>query len=129
MTSTHESPLPPRTADARRFPCLCVKRHVPKVHRTHEHHVHPLGMGGEDTDDNKVHLCPTTHSEVHLIIEDFTRRRGLRTIRPEESVYAYALARQGYVLAHPDTPLPGREGKPNKPNKKARGGFHGARVS
>lgn len=90
----------PLTASAKTHPCWCVKTHSPMVNRTHIHHIHPLSMGGPDTPANRIPLCPTTHGEVHLILEHFAR--GDRKRRASWGKYAYALAVRGWRKAHPE---------------------------
>ena len=90
--------------------CACVTEHRPPVLEYQQHHVWPLGMGGPDTPDNRVWLCPTAHANVHELLRAFMRDGPLTwgevlaaTERPV-SRYAYALARRGYDAwraAHP----------------------------
>lgn len=109
MTTSHESG-PPRTLNAKQYPCRCVAEHRPPVKRTVRHHIHPLGMGGPEAESNIRVLCPTTHSDVHLIIEDFVRNKGERPRKEGETRYAYALAIQGwnaylaYLFTQPPAP-------------------------
>lgn len=81
-------------------PCVCVKNHSPKVNRTALHHIWPMGMGGPDHKTNIVPLCPTTHSEVHLILEAFARADAVVPRKRVWGEYAYALAVRGWDAAH-----------------------------
>jgi hypothetical protein len=47
--------------------CKCVGKHIPRAMELHRHHVWPLGEGGPDTKANLLILCPTTHSNVHML--------------------------------------------------------------
>ncbi len=49
-------------------PCDCVTNHVPVVVHTEQHHIHPLGMGGPDTPDNIISVCPSTHDATHRLL-------------------------------------------------------------
>lgn len=88
-----------RTAPFEDHPCSCVSRHSPRVHRVFIHHVWPLGMGGPDTPANRVPLCPTTHSEVHLILERWTRLGRALPRGRRDSPYGYSVARRGWDAA------------------------------
>ncbi len=59
-------------------PCQVHKDHKPFSHVNHRHHVWPLGMGGPDTEDNIVVVCPTGHMNIHHLIDEY-RRRGTLT--------------------------------------------------
>lgn len=48
--------------------CGCVATHSPTCRTTHAHHIWPLGMGGPDTADNIVHVCPNTHASAHQLL-------------------------------------------------------------
>lgn len=48
--------------------CQCVASHSPACRATHAHHVWPLGMGGPDTPDNIVTVCPNTHASTHQLL-------------------------------------------------------------
>lgn len=48
--------------------CELHKEHRPMPTETEVHHIWPLGMGGPDHADNKVKLCPTSHSTIHVFI-------------------------------------------------------------
>lgn len=94
--SHDEALTEPLTASQKIDPCRCVKNHTPQVTRTHIHHIWPLGLGGPDTKENKKPLCPTTHGEVHLILEAF-QRKGKRLERQRGwGQYAYLLAVRGW---------------------------------
>lgn len=84
------------TASAALHPCRCVKSHSPKVNRTQIHHIWPQGMGGPDTAANKIPLCPTTHSEVHLVMEAFDRAGRVTPRKGGWGQYAYDLAVRGW---------------------------------
>ena len=57
--------------------CKCVGKHIPRAMELHKHHIWPLGEGGPDTKANLLLLCPTTHSNVHMLwrlYEDYNGR-------------------------------------------------------
>lgn len=82
--------------------CLCVAEHRPPPLEYFEHHVWPSGMGGPDTADNRVFVCPTTHANVHELLRMMVKAgpltyRQCQTIQPRPvSRYAYDLAALGY---------------------------------
>jgi hypothetical protein len=48
--------------------CVVHRSHWPPVRETERHHIWPLGMGGPNIAANIVHVCPTGHSNIHLVI-------------------------------------------------------------
>lgn len=69
----------PRTVNAFTHPdafCPCVKTHVPSVITFHQHHILPLGMGGPDTPENLILLCPTQHLAIHHLLRELVRTDG-----------------------------------------------------
>lgn len=48
--------------------CEIHKEHRPMPMETEVHHIWPLGMGGPDRAENKVKICPTSHSTIHVFI-------------------------------------------------------------
>lgn len=65
--------------------CHCVRDHVPNPKVMHKHHIVPKAWGGTDaeppswmSDDqsNLVVLCPTAHSNVHRLLNDYVRHKG-----------------------------------------------------
>ncbi len=84
--------------------CRCMVTHRPMYLELHRHHRWPLGMGGPDTDDNIVWLCPTAHANVHELL-----RHMVRADRPltdyelrvmydvPVSEYAAQVARDGFT--------------------------------
>lgn len=83
--------------------CRCVAAHRPGVMEGTFHHILPQGMGGADTLDNRVYVCPTTHYNVHEILREMVRREAplsyyecqVWSPRPVAR-YAWALAAEGY---------------------------------
>ncbi len=75
MTTSHsESSAAPRTT---REPCLVHgSRHIPNSHVNHRHHVWPVSLGGPDTPDNIVVVCPTGHANIHTLLNLFRVHRG-----------------------------------------------------
>lgn len=62
---------PPHTYLAQ---CRCVRKHNPMTANTNDHHVCPKSWGGNNElpntmgDGNLVTLCPTTHENVHQLL-------------------------------------------------------------
>lgn len=46
---------------------------------TEVHHIWPLGMGGPDEASNKVKICPTGHSTIHVFIRKLVKGETLPT--------------------------------------------------
>lgn len=44
---------------------------------THTHHIIPLGDYGEETDKNKIELCPNHHAEAYNNEDDFNKKHDL----------------------------------------------------
>lgn len=74
--------------------CRCTKTHSPRALVVHQHHIHPLGHGGPDVKSNLIWLCPTTHYNVHYLL-DYLLRHGHQP-RGRFSTYQLDLARRGY---------------------------------
>ncbi len=84
--------------------CACVSEHRPAPLEHDGHHAWPLGMGGPDTDENIVWVCPTTHRNAHELLRLLIRSGRLTYTQVADlydvpvSRYAYALALRGYDL-------------------------------
>lgn len=82
--------------------CRCIRNHDPFPLELNHHHVWPLYLGGPDTKDNMVWLCPTGHTNVHEMIRlmlkygrlTFTEM-GQHYVIPVNR-YLYAIAVRGY---------------------------------
>ena len=78
--------------------CPCVTRHHPAVITFHDHHRWPLGMGGPDTPENIVRVCPNTHYAIHHLLREYVKLghepdwQVLRRFGP----YARVVARDGW---------------------------------
>ncbi len=84
--------------------CRCVPLHRPPVLELHRHHVWPLFLGGPDTDNNTVMVCPTSHQNIHeLLLLMIRADRALTETELEDleprpvSRYAGVLARRGFT--------------------------------
>lgn len=56
--------------------CLCVANHTPEPRELHRHHIHPLFLGGPDVAENLVWLCPSSHSNVHMLLRRWLSNDG-----------------------------------------------------
>ncbi len=56
--------------------CEVHTQHYPRPHENHLHHVWPLGMGGPDIPENIVVVCPTGHSNIHVLLRQWIANRG-----------------------------------------------------
>lgn len=81
--------------------CICVANHNPNPMELNRHHIWPLGMGGPDTEENTVWLCPTAHANVHELLRAYIRYEGSPPweIRRQFSPYIRAIAEEGYKLS------------------------------
>lgn len=68
--------------------CALHRYHRPAVLETERHHVWPLGMGGPDTPDNIVNVCPTSHSAIHVLIRALVKGQALPKAGRRERYYA-----------------------------------------
>jgi hypothetical protein len=48
------------------FFCGCCSKHFPTIHK-HTHHKDPRALGGKDTPDNLIEICPSCHDTLHAI--------------------------------------------------------------
>lgn len=83
--------------------CVCVSEHRPPPLEYAQHHVWPSGMGGPDTAENRVWICPTTHANAHELLRLMVALgpmtyRQCQDMEPRPvSRYAYDLARDGHA--------------------------------
>lgn len=80
--------------------CRCVKVHVPKIWILHSHHIWPLATGGPDEPWNRLWLCPSTHNDVHDLLRQYRRHKGLPpgSILSRYGLYARVVAQDGWRL-------------------------------
>lgn len=83
--------------------CLCCYEHRPGVMEFIEHHIVPSFMGGPDTPENRIWICPNTHYNTHEILRLLVARVGLLTYEQAKALnarpvprYAFNLALEGY---------------------------------
>lgn len=50
------------------FVCGCCSKKFPTLHR-HVHHKMPKALGGKDTSDNLIEICPSCHDTLHSIAQ------------------------------------------------------------
>jgi hypothetical protein len=80
-------------------PCPCSVRHQPAPLNLEVHHIQPTYLGGPDTPDNRVPICPTAHTNVHEILATFMRD-GLLTWTQVGDRYDTPVSRYAYGLAY-----------------------------
>ncbi|MGI8682016.1 MAG: HNH endonuclease [Mycobacteriales bacterium] len=56
--------------------CVCVAEHSPTAYVPTRHHRLPQSWGGPSVADNLVTLCPSTHTAVHRLIDEYVRHGG-----------------------------------------------------
>ncbi len=78
--------------------CACVSEHRPAPDELNVHHVLPLSWGGLDRPANRVWVCPTTHANVHVLLNAY-RKLGSTPpweLRRRFSVFTRVLAQRGW---------------------------------
>ncbi len=84
--------------------CRCMVTHRPHPLELHRHHVLPLYLGGSDTEDNIVWICPTGHSGIHELLRHMVKAdrpltdhelRAMYDVPVSE--YAAQVARAGFT--------------------------------
>jgi len=55
------------------FSCGCCENSFPELHK-HTHHKKPKALGGKDTADNLIELCPGCHDALHNIAWKLTNK-------------------------------------------------------
>lgn len=78
--------------------CECVADHNPNPMELHKHHIWPLYLGGPDTEDNIVWLCPTSHTNVHELLREWVKRDAAPPwdVQKRYSAFVHNLAAEGY---------------------------------
>lgn len=78
--------------------CPCVGDHNPNPTTFDEHHIVPLAWDGPDEDSNLIILCPTTHRNVHLLLNAWKREGGEPAwkFRQKFSPFVRELAERGW---------------------------------
>lgn len=69
--------------------CALHAYHWPPVLDGDIHHIIPLSMGGPDTNDNIMHVCPTGHRNVHEVITALVKKQPLPKATKKERQTAY----------------------------------------
>lgn len=83
-------------ADSPTLPCVCVGKHLPRPVKCEPWWIVPLEWGGEDVEENRVWVCPTTRANLVLAWE-IMAEKGVRARMPSSmSNYAVRVAREGY---------------------------------
>lgn len=88
--------------------CTCVKDHNPNPMVIETHHVVPLSWGGLRETQNQVQVCPSTHYNIHHLLNEYVHTQG----NPRWDVLrhfgkmARDLARQGWESRIPGNPTP-----------------------
>jgi len=78
--------------------CTVHGSHWPRVHGTMIHHIRPLSWSGPDIASNKVEVCPTGHTNIHILLDLLSDRRGV-PLTDETKGFSrgeIALAQRGY---------------------------------
>jgi len=60
------------------FICGCCSKKLPTLHR-HIHHKIPRSLGGKDTQDNLIEICPDCHDALHAIAYRLMDNKTSRT--------------------------------------------------
>jgi len=83
-----------------------VSQHVPEAHALAMHHILPKSWGGPDTATNKVALCPTTHENIHKLLNRYVKLGGVPPwwFRRSYGTYARELATRAWDQRPSDKP-------------------------
>lgn len=86
--------------------CDCVVNHVPSRYKNVIHHIIPRSWGGPDTAVNKIAICPTTHENVHDLLNECVRRASWPdwAYLQQFNVFTRKLALQAWNQRPSDTP-------------------------
>lgn len=78
--------------------CPCVGKHVPLPTQFHKHHIVPLYLGGSNDKSNLFVLCPTTHYNIHALLQKYGRNGGTPpgSVRKHYSDFVQRLAKQAW---------------------------------
>jgi hypothetical protein len=68
------------------FFCGCCSIKYPTLHR-HVHHKKPRALGGKDTEDNLIEICPSCHDTIHAI----AKRMMSKNVSPTQIIDSLAL--------------------------------------
>lgn len=82
-------------------PLSCERLHFPPIQDRDgdDHHIFPLGMGGPDTVENLIRICPNEHRQTHALLNLYVRHEGLPPVidRRRFSLTARYLAHRGWA--------------------------------
>lgn len=56
--------------------CACVAEHSPAAYVPTRHHILPQSWNGPTTTANLVTLCPSSHTAVHRLLDEYVRAGG-----------------------------------------------------
>lgn len=79
--------------------CVCVANHSPTPQAINRHHILPLSWGGPNTVTNLVDVCPTTHENIHRLLNAYVKVQGVPAweIRRLYSPYVRDLAARAWA--------------------------------
>jgi hypothetical protein len=85
--------------------CVCVAAHYPSAYVPTRHHIIPQSWGGPSVPENMATICPSTHTAVHRLIDEYVRHKGDPgwDVRKHFSSYQRELALRAWN-ARPDHP-------------------------
>lgn len=88
-----------RYLDPKVAPCRCVRWHRPALDATHQHHVVPLGWGGNNRIHNLTALCPTSHDAVHRLLNAYKAHDGPPpwSVRRQFNAHVQEVAAMGWA--------------------------------
>ena len=88
--------------------CVCVADHNPEPRDLERHHIWPLGRGGPDVAVNVVAICPSTHTNSHILERAWFKASGSPSweIRRQFNFYTRELARRAYQSTMAQTLVP-----------------------
>lgn len=86
--------------------CPCVSNHNPEPRLLHRHHILPLSWGGKREPANEIKLCPTTHENVHTLLNHYVRAGTIPSyaILRTFGAFARGLAAEAWMKRPSDKP-------------------------
>lgn len=86
--------------------CPCCVTHTPKPYRLDNHHVIPAAWGGPTTAANLIAICPTTHENIHQLLNEYQRINGVPpwSFRCQFNAYAREKAAEAWAAKPANAP-------------------------
>lgn len=84
------------------YECKCVIKHNPAPRSLEAHYVIPVEWGGSPTSDNQVWVCPTTHNDIHALLDASRGKSPTKGVTNHYSVFVREAVQTGREGARSD---------------------------